>query len=170
MNAKLAAIAPLLLLLASAPLAIGQTKSANPVDQKGPIAAATSSTKPDAKPIEDLRLAAQRLRDAIHDMLHEPAGPKRIELIKAGDRALAEVEDAMVNLPPELLTAQATESNYKQTGDRLQRATDNLHEAAQALAKDPNSKRRNETVKKIKTALQETHRLMHEIPRGATGK
>jgi len=170
MNAKLAIIAPLLWALGSAPLALGQTKSASPADQKAPGAAATASAGPDAKPIEDLRLAAQRLRDAIHDMLNEPAGAKRIELIKAGDRALAEVESAMVNLPPELLTAQATESTYKQTGDRLRRATENLHEAAQALAKDPNSKRRNETVRKIKTALLETHRLMHEIPRGATGK
>jgi len=166
MNAKLLIAAPLLVALGSAPLAIAQTKSAAP--EKGP--AATSSTRPDAKPIEDLLLAAQRLRDAIHEMVREPYSPKRTELIKAGDRALFEVQSAMVNLPPDLLTAQATESYYKESGDHLQRATLNLHEAVQALAKDPNSKRRNETIKKIKTALQETHRLMHEIPRGATAK
>ena len=167
MNKKLVIVAPLLLALSSAPFALAQTKSA---DQKGPMAATTSSTRPDAKPIEDLLLAAQRLRDAIHAMLNEPAGTKRTEMIRAGDRALAEVENAMVNLPPELLTAQATESTYKQSADRLQKATQNLHEAAQALAKDPDSKRRNETIKKIKVALQETHQLMHEIPRVASSK
>ena len=103
MNAKIVANVPRLLLLGSGPLAIARTKSANPVDHKGPLVAATKSTRPDANPIEELQLAAQRLRDAIHDMLHEPAGPKRTELIKAGDRALADVESAMVNLPPELL-------------------------------------------------------------------
>ncbi len=170
MNAKLLLAAPLLLALGSAPLAMAQTKSANPADQKTPSAATTVSARPDAKPIEDLQLAAQRLRDAIHSLLNEPAGAKRAELIRAGDRALAEVENAMVNLPPELLTAEATESTYKRSADRLQKATQNLHEAAQALAKDPNSKRRSETIKKIKTALLETHRLMHEIPRGAPAK
>jgi hypothetical protein len=170
MNAKLVVVAPLLLIFASAPLALAQTKSANPVDQKGPIATATPSARPDAKPIEDLQLAAQRLRDAIHAMLNEPAGAKRTELIEAGDRALAEVESAMANLPLELLTAEAAESAYKDSADRLQMATQNLHEATQALAKDPNSARRNDTLKKIRIALQETRRLMHQIPQVASTK
>ena len=169
MNPRSLAIAPLLLVLASAPVAMAQTKNANPANQKSTVATAASSTNADAKPIEDLQLAAQRLRDAIHDMLRQPAGLKRAESIEAGDKALAKVESAMVNLPPELLIAQANESTYKKTEDQLQRAVQNLQEATQALAKDPNSKRRNETIKKIKTALQETHRLMREIPRGSKG-
>lgn len=51
MTAKLVTIAPLLLFLASAPLALGQTKSASPADKKGPIATATSSARMDVKPI-----------------------------------------------------------------------------------------------------------------------
>lgn len=156
--------------MVSTPLALGQTKSANPPDQKAASAAAASNTRNDPKPIEDLQMAAQRLRDAIHQMLNEPKGPKQAELIKNGDQALAEVERAMVNLPPDLLIAHAKESTYKKSEDRLQQATNNLHAATQALAKDPNSPRRNETVKKIKTALLEVHHLMYEIPRGASGK
>ena len=169
MNAKLILIPSLLCALGAAPLALGQTGSANSPIHKGAGVTATSNARPDAKPIEELQLAAQRLRDAIHEMLNEPAGAKRSELIKAGDRALAEVEAAMVNLPPELLTADAADSTYKRTTDRLQQATQDLHQATQALASDSNSTRRNETITKIETALQETHRLMHEIPRAASG-
>ena len=170
MNAKLVIIASFLWALSLAPLALGQTTSANPPVQNATDAAATSSTDPDAKPVEDLLLATQRLRDAISDMLNEPAGPKRTELIRAGDRALAEAEDAMLSLPPELLLAEVNENSYKQSVDHLQKATQNLQEAAQALANNPNAKQRSETIKKIKTALQETQRLMQAIPRGASGK
>jgi hypothetical protein len=170
MNAKSIAIAPLLLALTSAPLAMAQIKSANPADQKAPAAAPVASARPDAKPIEDLELAAQRLRDAVHTMLNEPVGAKRAAMINEGDRALSEVENAMANLPPNLLIAEATENTYKQSADQLQLATEDLHEATQALAKDPDSARRNETMKKIRVALKETQRLMHEIPRVASAK
>lgn len=168
MNSKLLFAVPLACALGTIPPAVAQSKSPTSSEAKPAAAATTTSPAADAKPIEDLRMAAQRMRDAIHDMLNAPAGQKRGELITAADRALAEVESAMANLPPELLTAQVTESAYKKTTDRLQHATMNLEEAAQALSKDPNSQRRNETIAKIKTALQETHRLMHEIPRGPT--
>jgi len=160
-------LAPFVCLLGAALLAIVQAHAATVPDAKSTTVAAGASGKADAKPIEDLRLAAQRLRDAVHQMAREPAGAKRAELIREADRTLTEVENAMVNLPPDLLTAQATESHYKAASDQLVKATENLHEAVQALAKDPNSKRRNETMKKIDTALSETHRLMHEMPRGA---
>lgn len=169
MNPKLMIVTPLLFALASAPFASAQAKSGNQMEQKAAGAAAKAAVRPDARPIEDLRLAAQRLRDAIHQMAREPASPKRNELIKAADRALAQVETAMTNLPPALLTAEATESHYKEASDKLEIASENLREAAQSLATDPDSQRRNETMQKIKTALQETHRLMHEIPRGTSG-
>jgi hypothetical protein len=41
---------------------------------------------------------------------------------------------------------------------------------AEALASDPSSKRRNETIKKIKKALAETHQLMMEVPRNLPAK
>jgi len=170
MNAKLVTIVPLLLLLGAAPLAIAQTKSANPADQRVASAAATSSTRPDAKPIEDLQLAAQRMRDAIHAMAQAPAGAKRSQAIKDANRALAEVQAAMANLPPELLTAAASESNYKQSIDRLQFAGDRLRDAAHALAEDPYSKRRNETIKDINKALLETQQVMIDEPISAWRK
>ena len=170
MNKLLVIVAPLLLALGSVSHGVAQAESVIPLDHKAPGTAAHASAKVDAKPIEDLRFAAQRLRDAIHVMLNEPADAKRAELISAADRALAEVESAMANLPPDLLIAETSESAYQQSADRLQRATQDLHEAALALAKDPNSVRRNETIGKIRTALGETRRLMHEMPQVASTK
>ncbi len=168
MNARVLMMVPLLWFLGPAPFAVGQTTSAAPSYQKATNPTAASSVGPEAKSIQDLHAAAQNLQDIIHDMLTAPAGPKRTELIKAGDRALAEVDSAMTKLPPELLIPEATEYSYKHTADRLQRATQNLHDAVETLEKDPYSKRRNATVMKIKGTLHEMHRLMHEIPRGAS--
>lgn len=169
MNTKLLVITPLLCALGAAPLAAAQTRIANPPGHKATSGTAASSTRPDPRPIEELQMAAQKLRDAIHEMLNEPAGPKRSELIEAGDRALAKVEAAMVNLPPELLTAEAEEGTYRRTIDHLEQATQDLNEAVQALKSDPNSTRRNESIKKIQTALREAHQLMREIPRNTSG-
>jgi len=152
------------------PLAMARGMSANPPEKLAKADTAASTARPDAKPIEDLQASTQRLRDAIHEMVNEPAGPKRNALIREGDRALAEVQSAMVNLPPQLLTAEATQTPYKDSGDELKRAAEDLHEAVQALAFDPDSKRRNESITKIRTATLEIQRLMHNIPVGTPGK
>jgi len=150
----------------AAPVTAAQAANSGSAARNDTSVAVTSAARPDAKPIEDMQLAAQRLRDAIHNLVKEPAGPTRARLIREGDRALAEVESAMANLPPDLLTAEATESSYRDSSDELQRATRDLHEATQALAFDQDSKRRNETLMKIRTASMEIRHLLHDIPGG----
>jgi hypothetical protein len=54
-----------------------------------------------------LREAAQRLRDAVHAMAQQPAGPRRSEAIDEANQALFDTQQAMIQLPPELRAAQA---------------------------------------------------------------
>jgi hypothetical protein len=80
---------------------------------------------------------------------------------------LMEVNEAMANLPPDMLTAQADESKYKQSIDRLQQAAQRLRDATHALAADPYSTRRNETIKDINRALVDTQQVMVDVPLSA---
>ncbi len=153
-----------LALALSGPLAIAQTKSENPPDKKA------STSRSDARPIEGLLRSAQLLRDAIHEMAKAPAGPDRTRSIKAANRALAEVQSAMADLPSDLLIAAATENTYMQSVDSLQQSSDNLRKAAQALAGDPYSKRRNETIREINQALLQTQQVMIYLPMSAWKK
>ena len=145
----------------------GQTMGAN---TPGMQIATSTIASGDARPIEDLQAAAQRLRDAIHDMAEAPAGPKRMAAIQMGDRALLEVNQAMANLPPDLLTAAATESDYRQAIDRLQQAAQRLRDASHALVTDPYSTRREQTIRDINRALLETQQVMIDIPLSAWSK
>jgi hypothetical protein len=106
----------------------------------------------DAKPIQDLQRAAQRLRDATHDMVRETATAKRNRGIRKVDRTLEEVQDAMVSLPSNLFLAGAEQSEPQKAGDNLQRATDRLNDAVQALKTD-GSANQSASVKAIKEAL-----------------
>ena len=170
MNQSLITVGILTAVMGSTPLAMAQTKSANPPEQEKVSVAATSSTRSDARPVEDLQLAVQRLHDAIHAMSKAPAGAQRNQAIKDGNRALAEVHVAMANLPSDLRIAAASEGNYQKAIDRLQLAADKLRQSTQALATDAYSKRRNETIKDIDKALLETQQVMIDVPINAWGE
>jgi hypothetical protein len=154
-------ILALLALPAAAPYAADMATHANSV----------ASAKPsDAKPLENLELAAQRLRDAIHAMADAPAGPRRNQAINDADRALIEVNNAMGSLPPGMLLSEEKEGDYKKAIDRLQQSSDRLRDAAHALAKDPASAKRNETIREINKALAETQQVMVDMPLSAWRK
>ena len=130
----------------------------------------SAAMKPaDPKPIQDLESAAQKLRDAIHAMAQAPVGEKRTQAIKDGNHALGEVNDAVANLPPDMLTAQAKESDYTHSLARLEQAAQRLRDATHALAQDPNSKRRDATIRDINKALRETQQVMIDVPVSAWG-
>ena len=131
---------------------------------RNPTVSTVPAKPADAKPVETLEAAAQRLRDAIHALAKAPAGPQRTQAIRDGNRALMEVNEAMANLPPDMLTAQASESSYHQAVDRLEQAAQRLRDAAHALATDPNSTRRNQTIADINHALHETQQVMADVP------
>lgn len=152
----------------SSPFVLGQSQNkTTPSEHYSTATAARAASATDAKPIEDLQAAAQRLRDAAHVLAQAPAGPKRNQAIKDTNRTLMEVNDAMANLPPDLLTAQSDESKYKQSVDRLEQAAQRLRDSTHALAADPASKRRNETIKDINRALMDTQQVMMDVPLSA---
>ena len=137
-------------LAVASPLGLAQSSSASPTTPHATTSAPRKAT--DAKPVEDLQAAAQRLRDAIHAMAQASTGLQRNQAIRDGNRALMEVNEAMANLPPDMLTAQADESKYKQSIDRLQQAAQRLRDATHALAADPYSTRRNEILRRVDPA------------------
>ena len=154
---------------AAAGLALGvaaawATGPASGMQQSQQPVANASVRMHDAKPVEALEAAAQRLRDAIHALATAPAGAERSQAIHDGNRALLEVNQAMAELPPDLLTAQADEPAYRQAVDRLEQAAQRLRDAAHALAADQNSPRRNDSIKAVNRALLETQQAMIDVP------
>ena len=164
MKRKLMIVAPALFLMAAAPLACAQSSSASTSSRTGSATSTAVNYRDDARAVEALQAAAQRLRDAIHAMADAPAGTQRNEAIQAGNKALAETQAAMANLPPDLLIAGGTESDYQKAMDRLKQAADRLRDATHALADEPAGARRNEAIRKANKALLDTQQAMIEVP------
>lgn len=122
--------------------------------------ASRSDTALDDKAIQNLLAAAQSLRESIQNLALMPAGEKRTEAIREGNEALVKVQSAMAALPPSLLTANANESNYRKSLDKMKVASDRLYAAADALANQPPGKARNEAIKKVNQALLQTNEAM----------
>jgi len=118
----------------------------------------SSAQVQDPRPIKNLMIAAQRLRDATHDLVREPATAQRNEMIKKIDRTLIEVQDAMLTLPPELMLAAANESQSQKASDDLARAADHLNTAASSLRTDATPDRQREALTEIKNALSAVQR------------
>lgn len=120
----------------------------------------SADTASDDVAIQNLRAAAQSLREAVQRMAQMPAGEQRTEAIRESNEALMQVQAAMASLPPDLLTANVRESDYKKSLDKLKQASDRLHVAANALADQPPGKGRDAAVKKVNQALLETNEAM----------
>lgn len=129
---------------------------------KGRAASSGSSadTATDDVAIQNLQAAAQSLREAVQRMAQTPAGEQRTEAMRESNEALIQVQAAMAALPPDLLTANVRESDYKKSMDKLKQASDRLHVAANALANQPPGKGRDAAIKKVNQALLETNEAM----------
>jgi hypothetical protein len=123
-----------------------------------------SPSKNDPRPIEDLMKAAQRLRDAAHDMVREQASTKRNDSITQVNKTLNEVEDAMVRLPTRLLLAGTNESEAKKSAMNLANAADRLNDGVKALNSNGASGSGAVDVKKIKQALTQIHEERMNVP------
>lgn len=110
MNHKLIWVAALLSVFGIVSLAMAQSAARQTI--QGHAATVAENTRPsaDPAPVEELELAAQELRDATHEMLSARPDANRAALIEAAHNALAKVEAAITNLPPDLLTAEADET------------------------------------------------------------
>jgi hypothetical protein len=125
---------------------------------------ASKAHRIDAKPLEDLEAAAQRLRDAVHDLAQAPAGPQRNDAIHTANKTLIEVQSAMAELPPEVLALAGNESNDKAAMDRLEMAAQRLRDATHALAREPLAAERADSMKTINKALIDTQQVMLDLP------
>ncbi len=111
---------------------------------------ATQGTNPTA--VTNLMQAAQRLRDATHDLVREPDAQKRNQIISHIDKTLLEVQSAIVSLPSNLLLAGVNESEPKKAAGEMARAADKLNTAAAALS-NTNSAKASQSVRDIRKAL-----------------
>lgn len=128
--------------------------------QSGLPAGSNADTADDDKAIQNLRSAAQALRESIQTLARMPAGEKRNAAIREGNEALFRVQSAMAALPAELLTANADESYYRKSLDKMKSASDRLYKAADALANQPAGKARNDAIKQVNRALLQTNEAM----------
>ncbi|MGZ5095907.1 MAG: hypothetical protein ACXWCY_07410 [Burkholderiales bacterium] len=178
MKSKLLLAASITALMSTAPLAFAQNSAANASMNKGSsgtlgtgttVSSTTATSgRVDAKPVEDLEAAAQRLRDAVHSMAKAPAGTQRNEAIKQANRTLLEVQNAIAALPPGVIAAAGNEGNYKQAMDRLEMAAQRLRDAAHALAREPVGAKRADAMKDINKALIDTQQVMLDVPMTST--
>ncbi len=178
MKRKLLLAASVSALMCAAPLALAQSSSVSSYPNKasssamgtGTTASRTTATtgRVDAKPVEDLEAAAQRLRDAVHVMAQAPAGSQRNEAIKQANRTLLEVQNAIAALPPSVVMAAGNEGHYKQATDKLEMAAQRLRDAAHALAKEPVGAQRADAMRDINKALIDTQQVMLDVPMTST--
>jgi hypothetical protein len=132
------------------------TVLATPALAQGDAAGPATNSAPNAanpRPFNELTVAAQRLRDATHQLVRERASAQRSEDIQKIDRTLAEVQSAMLSLPPNLLLANANASPSQKAADDLARAADRLHETVSSLSADGNPDRNQQTISEIRKAL-----------------
>ena len=184
MNNHLLLAASAAALLAASPLGLAQSSTATSPVSKGSTAITTATgttafgstvntAQADAKPVQDLEQAAQRLRDAIHAMVQAPAGPQRNEAIRAANEALMQVHNAYGALPPSVLlaagndtTSSAYEGHYRQAMTKLETAAQRLRDATHALVREPGGSKRADAIRDVNKALLDTQQAMIDVPMG----
>jgi hypothetical protein len=118
--------------------------------------------------MDELRRAAQRLRESIQSLAQQPAGPQREVALKSAREALWDTQQAMADLPPELRIARSTPSgvapNYAESMRDLQAAADRLYDAIHAMVRQPAGERRNDAVRQADEALRDTQTAMVWLP------
>ena len=158
----------------AAALAIGLFCSATAAQAQGQTSPATQggSTQPTAvqsagpthtKEMDRLLQAAQKLRDAIHEIAERAPTPQRSDAIRQANEALLDTQRAMLDLPPEMRTNPDPQIGETEAMRRLKEAAQRLREAVQAMAAEPAGPRRNAAIKQANEALFETQQTMVSI-------
>jgi hypothetical protein len=147
-------------LLSSAALAFAvvATPTIAPAQSTSQSSSSTRSATSDARTLNELTVAAQRLRDATHELVRDRASPERNQAIQKIDRTLVEVQSAILSLPTKVLLADANVTPTQEATDDLARAADRLHDAISSLNKTENSDQNQKAVSEIKEALASVQR------------
>lgn len=174
----------ILILATAAAFAAGANATiADDSRSRGDSAHTTSvEQRPASAALQDLRAAAQRLRESIQAAAQQPPGAARDRAIAAAHEALFETQSAMVALPPEMLSGAAAANGAngaaaagrdKSAFEKLDRASDRLLRAVDGLAQGEGAKR-NEALRQAREALWSTYDAMLAMPvsvtRTATGE
>jgi hypothetical protein len=126
-------------------------------------------------PMNELNASAQRLRDAVQEMAQQPAGPRRNDAIRDGNKALAEVKQAMASLPeadrnargyavgspPSSVGSGSTGSkDYSKSMKALLDAAQRLRDSVHVMASEPAGSGRNNAIHEVNRALFDTEQAM----------
>lgn len=166
----------------SADTTTSSTAPASAASASGTTAdAAVLSTDVDyTKSMERLQQSADRLRDSIQTMAQHPAGPQRNDAIKQAREALTHVNQAMLQLPPDMrveavgttgsagaggaIGSMGSQPDNAQSLEVLQKAAQKLRGAIQAMAQQAAGERRNQAIKEVHQALYDTNQAMIQLP------
>lgn len=124
----------------------------------GPVA-----TQPVPSPaMQHLMDASHRLRDASRRLAQQPPGPSRDAALASADEALRATRRAMGDLPSQAQPAPPMSSGagYDTSVQALMHASDRLHAAVHAMARQPAGPARNRAIRDVDRALLDTQVAM----------
>jgi len=111
--------------------------------------------------VTTLMQAAQRLRDATHDLVRESDAQRRNKIISKIDKTLSEVQAAIISLPSNLLLAGVREGDSKKAASEMARAADQLNAAAAKLGNG--SGKAKQSIEDIQKALTQVRQERAKI-------
>jgi hypothetical protein len=145
-----------------------QAGSAAASSGKGPSTntGVVNAERADSQSMTRLSEAAQRLRETIQALANAPAGPQRNAAIATARQALLDTQQAMIDLPPDLRTAnvQLNDAEYAKAMDKLKEAAQRLRDSTHAMATQPAGERRNAAIGQVNKALLEVNQAMVQLP------
>jgi cob(I)alamin adenosyltransferase len=126
-----------------------------------------SSKAANSPAVTALMQAAQRLRDATHDLVQESDVQQRSQAISKIDKTLSEIQAAIVSLPSNVLLAGVREGDSKKAASEMARAADRLNAAAAKLG-NSNSGNTRQSVEDIQKALAQVRQERTKIDNANT--
>lgn len=118
--------------------------------------------------VTTLMQAAQRLRDATHDLVRESDPQQRNIIISKIDKTLWEVQDAITSLPSNVLLAGVHEGDSKKAAGEMAKAADQLNAAAAKLRNDGSDQTR-QSLEIIQKALAQVRQERSKIANSGGG-
>lgn len=124
--------------------------------------AAVRSQAADTPAMQQLREAADRLRQSIQALAQQAPGPQRERAIVEAHQALLGTQQAMMDLPPHLRSSGGSVSaaGYDESVKKLMKSADSLRQAIQEMAQQPAGERRNQAIRDANKALWDTRSAM----------
>jgi sporulation protein YlmC with PRC-barrel domain len=136
-----------------------------------------------------LQESAQKLRESIQAMAQHPPGERRDQAMKEARQALYDTHQAMIQLPPRMRSneppstvagatgktgssgagsagtaSSMSDAEYSRSMERLQKSAQEVREAIQAMAQQPQGQRRDQAIMEAHEALMDLNQSMAQLP------